>query len=361
MIKLIFTLLLFSVLLHAKATYEDAYVEYKKGEFKKSLEMFTKLAKEEDDYDAAYILGYMYEHGEGCDVDLEASKKWYKFSSHGYYWQRKVDPSRDVEKEHQRLYKTITQTDNTITQHTIKQYAEGLYNVKAHAANYFLPVSYRTDGAYPITNEHKAKNTETEFQVSLKYDFATDIFGLHEIYTAAYTQKSYWQLYEKSAYFRETNYNPEFFVMIPILSDSYFKYLKALRLSGEHESNGRGGDAERSWNYVAVGFYFQTGALFTEFKFWHRLKDNYDYNPKLIDYLGHGYVRFIFPYKEHLLKLKLRNLFASERTAEMTYSYPITEAKDLFLYAKVFHGYGESLIDYDHKLTKVGIGFSISR
>jgi phospholipase A1 len=359
--KLFFIFPLFFLLLHAEITYDDAYFEYKKGEYKKSLAMFTKLAKTEQDYDAAYILGYMYEHGEGCSVDLKKSHKWYQYSSHGYYWQRKIDPTRNIDKEHARLYKTIDEMGDKETQMTIRQYAEGLYNVKAYKANYFLPMSYRISGKYADVNEHTAKNIETEFQVSLKYDFAANILGLHGIYTAAYTQKSYWQLYEESAYFRETNYNPELFVMYPLLGKGYFKYIKAFRFSLEHQSNGRGGEYERSWNYVTAGAYFQTGLLFTEVKFWYRLSDAIDYNPDLLDYLGDGSVRFMLPYKENLFKLKLRNVFSSKRAIKLTYTYPITRSDDLFLYIKAFSGYGESLIDYNHDIQKIGIGFSISR
>jgi len=361
--KTLLFLLLLAFSLYAKTTYEDAYALYKKGEYKKSLELFKELANEEEDYDAAYILGFMYEHGEGCDVDLEESKKWYKFSSHGYYWQRKVDPARDIEKEHQRLYKTIDKSLDKETLHTIRQYAEGLYNVKAHATNYFLPVSYRTRGAYDSVNGHDTKNTETEFQVSLKYDFASNIFGLHEIYTAAYTQKSYWQLYMESAYFRETNYNPEFFITVPIGSIGKFDYIKAFRWSFEHQSNGRGGDEERSWNYTVGTFYLQTGIVFTELKLWKNILNESleKYNDDLMDYMGYGQIKVIVPYKKHIAKFSIRHPFSKYRGMEMNYSYPFFGAPDLFFYAKVFSGYGESLIDYDRKLTKVGFGFSISR
>jgi len=336
--------------------FEDAYSVYKKDDFKTSLKMFTKLVDEDKDYDAAYILGFMYEHGEGCDVDIKKSQKYYKFSSHGYYWQFKPDPSRDIKKEHNKLYGSLEKSDNEITQETIKQYTQSLYNIKAYHANYFLPISYRYNGKYPKTNGHDALDIETEFQLSIKYDFAANILGLSEIYSVAYTQVSFWQLYADSAYFRETNYNPEAFITVPVPTES----LKAVRVAFAHQSNGRGGVEERSWNYVSASFYFQTGFFFTGVTLWHNVF-SLEYNDDLMHYLGYGEIELIVPYKHHILKLKSRNTFSDKRATTVNYSYPMFGSKDLFFYAKAFTGYGESLIDYDHKVNKIGIGFSISR
>ena len=354
--NLLITLMLVSTLFGA-TPFEDAYTVYKAGDFDTSLELFTDLVEDDNDYDAAYILGYMYEHGEGCKVDIKKSQEYYKFSSRGYYWERKPDPSRDFKKEHNKIYNTIKKSDNEETQDTVRQYTESLYNIKAHGANYFLPLSYRYNGTYPDTNGHKALDAETEFQLSIKYDYAANLVGLNEIYSIGYTQLSFWQLYADSAYFRETNYNPEAFITVPT---PIVDYLKAVRVAFAHQSNGRGGVEERSWNYVATSFYFQTAFFFTELKLWHNVF-SLDYNPDLMDYLGYGEIQFILPYKKHILKLKSRNTFSKHRATEVNYSYPLFGSKDLFLYMKAFTGYGESLIDYDNKVHKLGIGFSISR
>jgi len=337
-------------------SFDEVYTLYKAKEYKKALQGFQSLVKHHNDYDAAYILGYMYEHGEGCKVNKAKADAYYKLSSHGYYFQRKDDPSRDATKEQKKLFQTIEKADDE-TAYTIKQYTQSLYNFKAYNANYFLPLSYRYGGEYTPLDEHDTKRAEIEFQFSLKYDFATNLFGLHEIYAFAYTQRSFWQAYGESAYFRESNYNPEFVTTFP-LGDKHFK---AFRLSLAHQSNGRGGTQERSWNYVAGSLYLQTGYLFTELRVWKRLYDTIDYNPELIDYMGHGHIQFILPYKKHLLKVLVRNNFHGKGALEGSYSYPISDDNDLFFYLKTFNGYGESLIDFDNHIDKVGFGFSISR
>ncbi|MEA1982968.1 MAG: phospholipase A [Campylobacterota bacterium] len=336
--------------------FEEAYKVYKTDDFKTSLKMFIELVDRDKDYDAAYILGYMYEHGEGCEIDIKKSQEYYKFSSHGYYWQSKPDPSREIKKEHNRIFNSLEQSDDETTQESIRQYTQSLYSIKAHGTTYFLPLSYRYDGSYPDTNGHKALDNETEFQISIKYDFAANLVGLSEVYSIGYTQLSFWQLYADSAYFRETNYNPEAFITLPVSTE----YLKAVRVGFAHQSNGRGGVEERSWNYLASSFYFQTGFFFTELKLWKNVF-SLKYNPDLIDYLGYGEIQFVLPYKKHILKLRSRNTFSKYRATEVNYSYPLFGSKDLFLYIKGFSGYGESLIDYDNKVHKLGIGFSISR
>ena len=357
MLKVIFLIVLLTLGVTASTEFEEAYSIYKNDDFQTSLIMFKKLAIEESDYDAAYILGYMYEHGEGCRVDIDESQKWYKLSSHGYYWQNKPDPSRDIKKEHKKIYNLIEQPKDKETQATIMQYSQSMYSIKAHGANYFLPISYRTNGEYPLTNGHKALEIETEFQLSIKYDYGANLFGLNEIYSIGYTQHSFWQLYTESAYFRETNYNPEAFVTLPVVN---IEYLKAIRVSFEHQSNGRGAKEERSWNYLSSSFYFQTGFLFTEIKLWKNVF-SLKYNPDLMNYLGYGHIRFILPYKKHIVKLLLRNSLSDKRAIALDYSYPLFGSKDLFLYLKAFSGHGESLIDYDNRVEKIGIGFSISR
>ena len=358
--KKLLVVVFFVVNLFAATDYQDAYVLYKSGQFKPALAEFKRLANEYDDYDAAYILGFMYEHGEGTEIDLKESEKWYKFSSHGYYWKDKNNPSRDISKEEEKLVRTINKSDDTETMATIRQVAEAVYSFKAHHANYFLPVSYRYNSKYPDTYGHKALPVESEFQISLKYDFGANVIGLNEIYTIAYTQLSFWQLYAESAFFRETNYNPEMFITIPIAHIKKFDYFKAIRIGFEHKSNGRGGLEERSWNYVAGRFYIQTGPVFFELQAWQNV-GSLDYNTDLMKYMGYGQVKLLLPYKKHLLTVISRNPFSQYRATEMNYSYPLSKENNLFLYIKTFNGYGESLIDYNEKVHKVGLGVSITR
>lgn len=355
----LFLIALLTLSLEAFVTYNEANLLYESGNYKEAFEAFKILAK--DDPDAAYMLAYMYEKGAGCDKDEQKAAKWYRTSSRIYFEQAKGSPLREVQKQQKEIFKVLDRVEDDETQNTLKQYAQSLYNFKAHNANYFLPMSYRYKGNYGDINGHETKKIETEFQVSLKYDFATNFFNLREIYSVAYTQKSFWQSYAESAFFRESNYSPEFFVTVPISSEGDGRLLKGVRVGIAHQSNGRGSVNERSWNYLNASLFFQYKILLVELKLWARMPDAKDYNPELIDTMGHGHLKVIIPYKKHLFDIKLRDNLNSKGSSELNYTYPVSNMDDLFFYVKFFNGYGESLIDYDNHIKKVGIGFSISR
>ena len=261
------------------------------------------------------------------------------------------------------LYNNIDLSDDNLTKQQIRQHINANYNIKAYNANYFLPISYRLESDYTDNSNlpHESSEIEGEFQLSIQYEIGTNLFGLNEIYTAAYTQKSFWQFYVESAFFRETNYNPEVFVRFPITVDYKQNGIKAIQLGFAHMSNGRGGAEERSWNYIYTDFYFQIKPIFVDLKLWCRVNDTQDYNPELIDYLGHGQLRFMMPYQSHLVEVKFRYSSIASVTTEINYSHPVFLRDDLYFYVKAFDGYGESLIDYNQRIQKIGVGFSISR
>ncbi len=254
---------------------------------------------------------------------------------------------------------------NASSKETISRIVKSDFNLHAYRENYFLPASYLYGGNFADNGTHSSKNLETEFQVSIRYDFSSDLLGLGEIYSFGYTQRSWWQLYAESAFFRESNYQPEFFVKIPTYN-TFLKhtFIKGLKLSMIHQSNGRGGIYERSWNRISLASYFQYKNMIGEMEFWYRTPDVTDYNPDLLDYMGHGELTLMIPYDKHLFKLKLRSNPAHETSAvEFTYTHPLParEENDLFFYFKTFNGYGESLINYDQHMNKISIGVGISR
>ncbi len=271
----------------------------------------------------------------------------------------------EMEKIRKSKYEMLESLDiNGSSKETLSKIITSSFNVKAYQENYFLPLSYRYDSDFIPNATHTPTKAETEFQVSILYDFASNLLGLGEVYSFGYTQRSWWQVYAESAFFRESNYQPEFFVKIP--SHKFLKNtpLKGFKLALIHESNGRGGEYERSWNRVSFSTFFQYKNLITELESWYRLPDNIDYNPNLTKYIGDGEIKFMLPYEKHLFKLGLRSSFSGEKgSVEFTYSYPLParEENDLFLFFKTFNGYGESLIDYNHKVNKISIGLSISR
>jgi len=254
---------------------------------------------------------------------------------------------------------------NGTSKETISEIVNSSFNLKAYKENYLLPFSYRYNSSFVDNGTHDSKDIETEYQVSIRYDFSANLLGLGEIYSFGYTQRSWWQVYAKSAFFRESNYQPEFFVKIPTYTFWKRSIVKGFKISAIHESNGRGGEYERSWNRLSLSAFMQYKNLISEFELWTRLPDNIDYNPNITNYLGYGQLKFIIPYNKNLFKLRLRaNDNLHKGSIEFTYTKPIPtrdKESDLFLFIKTFNGYGESLIDYNHNVNKISIGVGISR
>ena len=276
----------------------------------------------------------------------------------------------EVEKTKNDLFDTMSSIDNIETKKTMYQYTQSVFNIKAHHANYLLPISVRINGDYDDpTKTRDSYRAEVEFQVSVKYDFGANLLGLGELYSVAYTQHSFWQYYVGDAYFRSSDYNPEFFITVPLRT----KYVKAVRLAYAHMSNGLGVPHERAWNYVTLYSYFQYESIFAEMALWARVPDNYDYNPELVDTMGCGHAKFLIPYEKHLLSTLFRYNFKDKGAMDVRYSYPLF-GESLFLYVKGFVGYGETMSsyagnpdyagltpEYDDYVEKIAIGFSLSR
>jgi phospholipase A1 len=88
-----------------------------------------------------------------------------------------------------------------------------------------------------------------EFQLSLKYqifDITNNFSVLTNLYFG-YTQTAYWDLISSDPSFFDTSYKPSVFVYFPSLFSSKNKSIQLdLQGGAEHESNGRGGEMERS-------------------------------------------------------------------------------------------------------------------
>jgi len=281
------------------------------------------------------------------------------------------------EKEQPKPLKEVVNTEDIEdekAQNSITEWISETFGLKPYRPNYLLPLSYTSHNYTVYTpTDGEYKNYEAEFQISFKVAFGENLLGLNEIYYGTYTQHSFWQLYIDSSPFRETNYNPEFFVVIPWGSKEYFG-LKSFEFGYTHISNGQGNINEtdnagkypeiqnrsRSINRIYAKITMQQNAFILKAQLWYPI-GGLDDNPDIMDYLGYGQIDMMYFYKKHLVTFMGRASVAHQKGAfEMTYSHP-GRLKGVYFFAKIFSGYGESLIDYNNRLTKYSVGFSFSR
>ena len=338
-----------------------------------------------------YRLGYMYMNGLGVKQDYKKASYWFERSASEYRYTLDVKPQSEIKKMpfRQRILTQINpatnkmeneytfdkiDTNTTEVKELLSSLADtNFYGMQPYQTNYILPFSYASK-----KYKNGDLNTEVEFQLSFKKPLTYNLFGLNEYLTFAYTQKVWWQLYGESAPFRETNYLPEVYFLVPTTKyiDDKFN-LKFLKYSFLHESNGRDGYSSRSWNRLYVAGDWQFKNLFLTTRLWYRIpekkkqdpinnpNENGDDNPDILNYMGYGDIKLNYFLNKHEFGSIFRYNFGlggKDRGAiDLHYSHPFFSSKNTFLYVKFFNGYGESLIDYNHCVTKTSIGFSFSR
>lgn len=232
--------------------------------------------------------------------------------------------------------------------------------VSTHRPNYLIATynddPYETPFAVP---EGTFDEEEIKFQVSFKMPIATELFNGNTDLLFGYTAVSWWQLFNEVADnpFRETNYEPEIYFQTH--SDASFGGvdLTSWEIGVNHQSNGQSSSLSRGWDRAIAS----TAAELTDdvvlgVRAWHVL-DHQDRNTDITDYMGYGELGLGWVPNRNTFTLMYRP--ASEGDAvQLTWSYPITNY--LRVYAQYWNGYGESLIDYDTRTKRIGIGVALS-
>ena len=248
------------------------------------------------------------------------------------------------------------------------------FSILAHKPNYILGAAYNFEGWAPewyqltaTDPDYTNKDIEVQFQISLKVPFAIDLFNGHMDIYGAYTNRSFWQLYnsEYSEPFRETNHEPE--VWAQFTNDwEVWGFTNVLNTAGwVHQSNGQAGLQSRSWNRVYSNFIFEKDNFVVSFKPWiwvSKDKTTSD-NPDITDFMGHGEIRAAWQRNDHVVSMMIRNQLESgfdKGAVELGWSIPIFNYPYLKAYVQYFHGYGESLIDYNRKVNRIGVGISVT-
>lgn len=249
----------------------------------------------------------------------------------------------------------------------------GILTVREHNPMYLMPVWYNSSPNYAPSSPTRGaalqewfsdqKRIETKMQVSFKSKIAEDLFKSRADLWFGYTQKSDWQIYNqgrRSAPFRNTDYEPEIFITQPVKSRlPWGGRLRMLGVGFAHQSNGQSRPESRSWNKVYAMAGMEWGKLTVIPRVWMRLFDSSgedNDNPDLTKYLGYGDVKLQYRLNDkHNFSTTLRyNPKSGYGAAEAAYTFPIKGK--LQGVVRGFHGYGESLIDYNHKQSGIGFG-----
>ncbi|MDY7115398.1 phospholipase A [Halomonas sp. SSL-5] len=242
------------------------------------------------------------------------------------------------------------------------------YAITAYRRNYLFPLTYNRSPNHPayadLTGQERMERSELKFQFSAKVALAEGLFGNAGDLYFAYTQRSWWQAYntDDSSPFRETNYEPEIFLNF----DNDWQLLGWAnirnRVAINHQSNGRSNELSRSWNRLYLETIFQRGDWAVSLAPHYRLPETTgdDDNPDIERFMGYGDVTLARRFGDNELSLMVRgNPGAGHMGGQFDYSWPLFDSK-VRAHVQYYHGYGESLIDYDHNTQRLSLGFSLN-
>lgn len=243
-----------------------------------------------------------------------------------------------------------------------------------HRPMYILPFSYMKNANRTPTSprlgatgyDYGIDNQEAKYQISFKVPLLTGWLDGRTTFWFGYTQKSFWQVYntDDSAPFRETNYEPEFFLRYAIDYDIGPGTLNGVTLGFNHESNGQAEPRSRSWNRIMASAAYSYDRWLFMVQPWYRLPESRseDDNPDIERYMGYANYRFIYKWTEdRTLSLNMMNNLRSEdnkTSVELGYSFPMGDT--IKGYIHYYNGYGESLIDYNQRIQRIGIGIMLN-
>ncbi len=248
----------------------------------------------------------------------------------------------------------------------------GTFNMRAYKPVYLLPAFWSSSPNRNPTSSADGQelqmdgvdDVETKFQISFKTKAVENLFGDNGDIWMGYTQSSRWQVYnsENSRPFRETNYEPE---VLLVFRNNYSIGGWKGRMAAigiNHQSNGRSDPMSRSWNRIMFNVGLDRPDWAITFRPWIRISDGSDDdNPGIEDYMGRGDVTVVHTRGDQTFALmarhSLRSGDRSHGALQFDWGFPVSS--HLKGHLQVFSGYGESMLDYDHKATYVGFGISV--
>lgn len=248
----------------------------------------------------------------------------------------------------------------------------------AHKRNYVLPLAYSNDPNDEVFEPDDSDfgvdldHLEVQFQLSIKAPIAEGLFTEQDALFFGFTVRSFWQAYNNdiSAPFRETNYEPELFWATPVPWNVFGGDAAFVVLGLSHQSNGRSQLFSRSWNRIYATLGWERWRWVFAFKAWYRIPEDDkddpldpdgDDNPDIEDFMGNFEFSIVYRKNDYELGLMLRNNLDTDENRgaiQLDWTFPLH--RRFRGYVQVFNGYGESLIDYDANITRVGIGILLS-
>lgn len=204
-------------------------------------------------------------------------------------------------------------------------------------------------------------NSDIKFQVSLWHRLFNSISPLNIYMFITYSQKSFWDIYRRSAPFSDNNYNPGIGVGHNFIQNNKIVGLALFQV--EHESNGRDSIASRSWNkFTLTGIRRINKNFSLQAKIWVPFLVAKE-NRNILNYNGIGHIATT--YVSDNARLWCSFLVTKRGGWNFNANFQIEAAWKLFprdnqyLFLQFYNGYGESLLKYNEFKHSLRLGIVI--
>ena len=204
-------------------------------------------------------------------------------------------------------------------------------------------------------------NSDVKFQISFRQRLTKSILPFHSHLFLSYSQKAMWNIFEESLPFHDLNFNPGIGVQKLIFSKG--KLIGNATIMIEHESNGRDGEASRSWNKVSFsGAIIIDPRLMVHAKTWIPIIDGQN-NKDILKYSGiyQTGLQFISSNKRWVADVTLvkRKGWNLNFNTIVNVGFRLRKKDNQFLMLHFYDGYGENMLDYNKYHCRLRLGLLI--
>lgn len=205
------------------------------------------------------------------------------------------------------------------------------------------------------------ENSNVKFQISVAQRLTRSTLPWGTYLYLFYTQKVFWNVLENSMPMTDLNFNPGIGLAKPLFVKN--RFIGKLFFLIEHESNGKDGDASRSWNKVSLGANIMVDPnLVVHGKVWIPIVDGMN-NKDILDYSGIYQVGLqLFSNNRRFggscVLVKRRGWRLSYNTT-LELFWRVWKRDNQFLFLQYYNGYGEGLLDYNRYHSQLRIGLVI--
>jgi len=203
------------------------------------------------------------------------------------------------------------------------------------------------------------QNSNVKFQISISQRLTKNTLPFGTYLYLFYSQKVFWNILENSMPMTDLNFNPGVGLAKPLFVKD--RYIGKATLVIEHESNGRDGDASRSWNKVTLGgSIIIDPQLMVHGKVWLPIIDGMN-NKDILNYCGIYQIGTSFMstnkrFGASVILTKRKGWKLNYNTV-VELNYRLFAKENQYLFLQYYNGYGEGLLDYKqfHSQLRVGI------